>query len=600
MPLARRILFYLVLPVLLLVVVGAAGLTSVRWLGKAADDILSNNYHTIQQARRMEQLLLDVEHHEGALASSKAGVIVSEFDRTLADCARSVTEPREKVVLRAIRLGWTDLRGGLARSGNVTERGARLSGRGATLRVKLTELVAINEQAMFAYERRTARHARALMYLMGASLLLAIVALVVFAVVAARRISRPVVEVADRLHQALQETSGGPGTVSKRGDEIARLRTELEDLLERLARYEDAHSRRLLEIQQRLSFVIDRIDDGLMLVDRDLQVLAVNRVGRRLIGMGEQQGAVCLLDLPMPDAVARALRPLIRGTSRPDNGRPDMQVTIQDATRAYRVRTIPFEGETEQSSGFLVIFWDVTEQRRFQEAREQFIATLSHQLKTPITSLSMAVNLLWEKQRKNNGESDELLQMARSDCAAVSTIVSELIEMSRNLGASLRVSPRRVDMVDLVRRTVRALQPDAEASGIEIADELGDTPLELDLDPIKFPWVVDNIMANALRYTPRAGVVRLSLLHCEDQVVLTISDTGPGVTSDELARMFHPFVSLDREVSPGSLGLGLAIARRVIEGHGGTVAADSEPGKGTRFHITVPVSGLSGESGDAS
>jgi len=587
MPIGRKVLLYLVLPVFLIGVVGFVGVTSIGRLGKAADDILSSNYHTIRQSRRMERILRQIELERGKPGDPP--VMVRSFDTALTECTRSVTEPDETKILGQTRQRWTKLRR-LLLDGQAAS-GAQVAG----IFGSLHELVGINERAMFAYERKTARTARILNSMMVSSLVAAALGLIIFALVAARRISRPIVDVANRLHRALQDEHESPVRGAPADDEISRLRDELEDLLARLARYEDRLSRRLLEVQRRLAFVIDRIDDGLLLLDHDLEVLAVNRVGRQLVGLEDGDGrGNTLHTLTIPEGVARALEPILRGTAHRDGGPQDVRHSIGGSDRVYRVKIIPFEDTAPQGGGFLVLFWDVTEEREFQEAREQFIATMSHQLKTPITSLSMAINLMWERRRKRGGEPDEMLEIARSDCASVAAIVTELVDISRSLATAMKLDRRPSDLVGLVRRTLRSLQAEANARGVAVEDCIEQPSLEMDLDPAKFPWVISNIVGNALRYTPPSGRVSIALEHFGDHVEIVIADTGSGIEANKLERMFLPFVSLDQR--SGSLGLGLAIARRVIKGHGGTVSVESECGKGTTFRISLPRGGLEQET----
>ena len=598
MSIKRRVLVYLVFPVFLLAVVGILAVSSIDRLGKAAGDILSNNYHTIRHARGIENIL-----HELELKISEPDFIQERkindlfgIDRILLECRRSVTAPEEKQTLKDIEAMLGELRARLQIStskddiDSLRERLEIIK----KLYHHIDNLIAFNEKAMLEYEDRTTRTAAVLTAVLFGTLVAAGLVLTVFAAIAARRLSTPIIEVADRLHRALQDEQRTAIGARPNRDEISRLRDELDFLLARLSRYEDRLSHRILDAERQLMFVIDRIDHGLLLMDKSLAILAVNRTARALLGLNESDDMLSnLSNLNLGDEMTAALFPLFESSAPSPVSSPYVHLRVNNATVPFRVKILPFDGASSESSGYLVIFWDMTEERQLQETREQFIATMSHQLKTPITSLSMAVNLLWENRRSRGFDDTELLEIARTDCAAVSAIVSELVDISRNLEAVMRLTLRPTDLRLLIDDTLKSFHADAKARGIEIVRQLGESPIFLDLDDVKFPWVISNIVGNALRFTPRSGHITVEIERGVRQIVISISDTGRGMDANQRSRLFIPFASLDPHPPPDAFGIGLVVAKRVIEGHGGVIAVESEPGRGTTFRITLPVSPLS-------
>jgi signal transduction histidine kinase len=216
---------------------------------------------------------------------------------------------------------------------------------------------------------------------------------------------------------------------------------------------------------------------------------------------------------------------------------------------------------------------------------------LSHQLKTPMTSLTMSVNLIREKLKDAAPAQVELLSIARENCNSLSALVSDLIEAAREITPDLALKPLRMDLARLLRSALRPLVPQAEDKGVELVVP-ADAPAVLAyVDPVKFPWVVANIAGNALRYTDRGGRIAVEVSVSSGQVQVSVEDTGAGIARENIARIFQPYVSLDREPQPGTHGLGLAIAKEIVEAHGGAIEAWSEPGEGTRFHIRLPAEG---------
>lgn len=449
MTLRARLLLALLIPALLVVLVGAIGLTAVDQLGQAAERILANNYHTIQAARRMEGALHSME-------TGAPGDHAARFEDALVQCERNVTEPGEPAVLAEVRAAW-----GVANEHMNPETAEGL-------RQGIGSLVALNEDAMMASKRRAREIAHTARLAVAGALGATVLALVVFALVAARRIGGPVTEVAERLHATLGPKGPAPSPPS---DELGRLHGEVDALLGRLAAYEDAQARRL----------------------------------------------------------SHAL----------------------------------------------------------EESRHRFISMLSHQLKTPMTSLSLSVQLLRERLTGLEPAQQELLAIAGEDCDNLAALISELIDASRDAAPDLSVRVQAVELAPLLRAAPRPLLPQAEASGIALTLPEGATVARV--DPVKFPWVITNIAGNALRYTPRGGTARVAIAPVAGGAEVTVEDSGAGIPADALPRIFDPFVSADTTPQAGTHGLGLAIAREIVQAHRGTITVESRVGQGTTFRIHVPV-----------
>jgi signal transduction histidine kinase len=279
-------------------------------------------------------------------------------------------------------------------------------------------LIIINEKAMFSYEKETRRIANLMLVVVTGSLVCACIALALFAVISALRISGPIVDVASRLHHGLNPEVSKDEPHSSRGDEIAFLRHELDRLLERLDRYDNDQQRRFSHLQSRLAFVINKVLEGLVLIDGSYRILVVNRVARGILGPACQEG-VGLNEINPGSDVKKILHQVMDGTFLPERDLGEITFRINDAERIYRPRVLTVSNRTGAVEGILLLFWDVTEQRRFEESHHKFISMLSHQLKTPMTSLASSVNLLKEKIGRTDAAHAELLSIATEDCNAL-------------------------------------------------------------------------------------------------------------------------------------------------------------------------------------
>jgi signal transduction histidine kinase len=322
-------------------------------------------------------------------------------------------------------------------------------------------------------------------------------------------------------------------------------------------------------------------------MDVDRRILAANRVGRTILGMPVGEGQR-IEDLQPREDVGRLLAPLLDGTFQPEHDLGEIRFEVDGGERIYRPRVLTVPGSGGQVEGYLVLFWDVTEQRRFEESRRRFISMLSHELKTPMTSLTMSVNLIREQLGDVPSAQAELLSIATESCGNLSALVSDLIDAAREVTPDLALKPRPVDVVRLLRSALRPLIRQAEEKGVNLVLPAEGPAAPASVDPVKFPWVVTNLVGNALRYTGRGGRVAVDVRSAGGGTEVSVEDTGVGIARENLARIFQPYVSLDREPQPGTHGLGLAIAKEIVDAHGGLIDASSEPGRGTTFTIRLP------------
>ena len=588
MPLRKKLLFLMLIPALLIVVVGVVGVYSLQHLEQAAGRILSDNYQSIQNSRRMERSLWRLETAVLGVDVPLRRELVVTFEESLGGCESNITETGEAAILKRIRESWNVLRLRLARQDQSAAEELSENGEiASSLHNDIAELISLNERAMVACERETSRVARVMVSGVAISVGAAVLALAVFAIISAQRISRPVTQVADRIHHALNPAHEACLHAGSGGDEIARLREELDALLERLAQYEDEQSRKLAHMQGRLAFVINEVLEGLVLVDNEHRILAVNRVARRILGLDNGEG-LRLDQLQPRDDLKQMLAPIMAEEFQPERDLGEITYNIDGDERVYRPRVLTVSVREGAVEGYLLLFWDVTEQRRFEESRRRFISMLSHQLKTPMTSLSMSVNLLREKLTDATAPQTELLSIATEDCNSLSSLVSELIDAAREITPDLTLRRQRQDIVHLLRLVLRPLIPQAVDKGIALVVPSDARPVIASVDPVKFSWVVTNIAGNALRYTNRGGEIRVFVSQTDQHIEVAVTDSGKGIAREDLDSIFKPYFTSDSAPVPGTHGLGLAIAKEIVEAHHGSLEVDSEPGRGTTFRILLP------------
>ena len=226
---------------------------------------------------------------------------------------------------------------------------------------------------------------------------------------------------------------------------------------------------------------------------------------------------------------------------------------------------------------------------RSEEAKGRFIADISHQLKTPMTSLSMSIGLLHERGEHLAGDRrSRLLETAQEDCMRLSNLINELVDISR-LEAMARPRPKEtLDVGIVIGECLAPLLKQAEQKGVALQVEVPQGLPKLTIDSFRFPWVITNLVGNALRYTERGGRIRFDVNKSGSRFYFKCSDTGSGIAPHYLPYIFDRFTQFSERGKSGTIGLGLAIVKDIIEQHGGDIRVESRPGKGTTFIFWIP------------
>jgi signal transduction histidine kinase len=238
--------------------------------------------------------------------------------------------------------------------------------------------------------------------------------------------------------------------------------------------------------------------------------------------------------------------------------------------------------------GVTLVLADVTNLRRLDEMKSGLLSVVSHELKTPLTSIRMAAHLLLEERvGPLTSKQTELLLAARDDADRLQKIIEDLLDMGRLESGRVELDLRSEPAERLVSDALTPLEPSFHDRGIELEMDVPvDTPPVL-ADPARIDHVFSNLLTNSLKFTAPGGRVRVSAQTEAEFVRFVVADTGIGIPAEFLGRIFERFFRVPRENQPGGAGLGLAIAKEIVEAHGGHIAVQSQEGQGSRFSFSL-------------
>ena len=241
------------------------------------------------------------------------------------------------------------------------------------------------------------------------------------------------------------------------------------------------------------------------------------------------------------------------------------------------------------TSGYVVVATDVTSEREAARLQDEFVSLVSHELRTPLTSVLGYLELLTDGTDPLSDEQREYLTVIERNARRQLRLVGDLLLTAQVDAGRFSISPQHIDAGEIVSAAVAAAAPAAEAAGIELVPSV--TSTVLDADPVRLAQAVDNLVSNAIKFTPSGGTVRLEVGPGErGGAVIVVADSGIGIPPDELSQLTHRFFrasTATRRAIPG-VGLGLSITKAVVDAHGGSLSIESTLGEGTSFTITLP------------
>ena len=373
-------------------------------------------------------------------------------------------------------------------------------------------------------------------------------------------------------------------------DEVGELGRAFNQMTERLAAYEALNVQALTAERDRAEAerrkaesLVEAMPSPVVVTDGEGRVVLLNGAAHRLFqteaASAPWEGRPLAAVAP---AFARRLDELEAGSEE-----ALIDIVFGGTTHTYRPRRTLVRGASGVALQ-IALLEDVTPFQALDRARREFIATVSHELRTPLTSLGVALDLLLRDLVGPLAPAQrDLVETAKADQDRLKRLVADLVALARlEAGEGRTFEP--VDVTTAVATALDGLRLPAQEADVELASTFGDEPLVVRGDAQQFGWVLTNLVGNAIRHAPPGTAVTVRGRHDEGSVRVEVEDEGPGVPAEAAKRIFDPFVQVGTgEHRPGSAGLGLSIARRVVEAHGGRIWADPHPGRGL-FVFTLP------------
>ena len=394
--------------------------------------------------------------------------------------------------------------------------------------------------------------------------------------------------IADRTAQPLHLLTDTVGRVA-RGDLNARLLPLTRDEVGMLTHAFNQMADRLREMistlaeeQSRLAAVLEHMADGVLITDGEGGVRLINPAAARILNTSREAA------LGRSFAQATRHHRLIELWQQCREQGEEQIEPVEVDRRGPFLQVIVTPLRDAEPRACLVVLQDLTQVRRLETVRRDFISNISHELRTPLASLKALVETLRDGALEDRPAAQRFLDQMETEVDALTQMVQELLELSRIESGQVPFRLATVAVAEVVLPAVERLQAQAERAGLQLTVDLpADLPSIL-ADAERIQQVVTNLLHNAIKFTPSGGEVTISAKASKDEVVISVRDTGVGIPADALGRIFERFYKVDQARAREGTGLGLAIAKHIVQGHAGRIWAESVEGRGSTFHSALP------------
>jgi two-component system, OmpR family, phosphate regulon sensor histidine kinase PhoR len=420
-------------------------------------------------------------------------------------------------------------------------------------------------------------------WILSISLGVALIVIIFLGFTIAKRYTKPI-ESATNVAMELAKGNYRARTTYHQKDETGLLGTSINMLAQNLQEMVNAQ-----EIQRdRLTTLIENIGAGLILIDSRGYINLINKGYKDIFHVKPTD----LLDKVYYEVIENEeICSIVAEVFRTEHKiSKQLLVPLFIERRYFDVYGVPIIGKNSVWKGILLVFHDITELKKLEQVRKDFVANVSHELKTPITSIKGFTETLLEGAMDNKETLEAFLSIILKESNRLQTLILDLLELSKIEQHGFKLTEQKLDLRLLLNEVITILNGKAEEKDIRLRFICSRDQVEIEGDVDRLKQVFINLIINAINYTPKEGSVTVSLLEHDDIVRVHIKDTGVGIDRQEIPRIFERFYRVDRARSrnSGGTGLGLAIVKHLVEAHHGNISVNSEIGKGSEFIIELP------------
>jgi signal transduction histidine kinase len=545
---------------ILMLTVSITAIYFINILSSKTENLLTENYNTIRYCSEMSNALNDINFNATA---------ISVFELNLVAQEHNITETGEGVATRRLKCYFD-----LLKAGNQTD----------TIRYNINkEIYTIYKLNQAALERKntnalsTAAYARSWL-----TILATIIILISFTLLLnfPGYIANPVRLLTEGIKEVSQKKYDKRIHLDSK-DEFGEMAQAFNVMSAKLYEYEHSNISKLMFEKKRVETIINQMEDAVIGLDADNKVLFINHKAEGLFNLKEE--AV----VGKPSAEIAAHNDLLRTVLNKNKKQP-LKI-IADKKEHYFFADSRAVFSDSINIGEVFTLRDITAFKELDLSKTNLLATISHELKTPISSIKMSARLMNDNRVGNlNAEQKELVQNIDEDAGRLLRLTGELLNMTQLETGNIQLKLQSVAPLTIVNTSVQAIQVQAGQKNIQLEIKCPNTLPHLLADADKTSWILINLLTNAIKYSAQGSKILLNVINIKKNVQFSVQDYGIGIEQKYLHKIFERYFKVPDADSKSGTGLGLSISKEFIEAQGGTILAESIPGHGSTFTFTLP------------
>src|SRR5450432_53703 len=539
-----------------ILIFGILGILNINLLSRDAELILKDNYESILYGNNMLKNLENINTRKDAL---------DNFEENLRKQEANITEPGEKELTDEIRKNFEELKADPKDLTNYTE-----------IRQSIHGVLDLNTSSIFrknAIARDSAR--RATRWL---TILFTILTLVSFTFIfnLPGIISGPIQSLSDGIKE-IANKNYSKRIYLKQRDEFGDLASAFNSMAEKLDLYEHSNMAKMQFEKSRIETIINQMRDGIIGLDAKRNILFMNVIAQKLMGLKEND----IIGKYAPDIALK--NDLMRKLLQAEDDKKDLKIYLDDKEGFFNKDILDVTNNKEVI-GQVIVLRNITIFHELNEAKTNLIATVSHELKTPISSIKMSAQLLSDERTGPLAEDQkQLISSIKDDADRLLNITSELINMAQVETGNIQFNLQSTPVAPIVEDALDAIQIQAQQKNISIQTVISPEMLMIHADKEKTTWVLINLLTNAIKYSFESSAVEILASPKNGRVEVIVKDHGRGIDEKYINRVFDRYFKVPGSQERSRTGLGLAISKEFIEAQGGNIWVHSQLGVGSEF-----------------
>lgn len=365
-----------------------------------------------------------------------------------------------------------------------------------------------------------------------------------------------------------------------------RFKSELDRRVQEATRHYEMENKHLAFEKDKMDSIMRNVGEGVVVVGNDGSILMANPAAEKLLG---QQGQA-IIGQTLKETLKEE-HSLVLSKGSPESV-TEIEVAGKNAEtrRVLRTSNAVIEDRDGRTIGMVSVLSDITKMKEVERLKSDFVANVSHELRSPLAAIQKNLTVILDKTAGEiNDHQKEFLSLAKENVARLTRLINDLLDLSKIEAGKMELKKKRTDLTVLVRKAVASFSGWCDEKHIKSRLETPDQPVELELDSDKITQVLNNLLSNALKFTPAKGEI-LVAIRADGPIEVSVTDAGVGIAPQDILRIFNKFeqVSTSHPNGVNGTGLGLPLAKEIVEKHGGKIQVKSEIGKGSTFSFTLP------------